>query len=462
MSLCYCPACDAQVPEEAKEARFCVNCGLPVSQICPYEERSDPKSTRLMLRLENRRPPAVCSDPICGGLLKSCERCGRLHRLEDTVCRTPRCPGALRESSEAFASGSGPLEGTRAVTCRGKFVTRAETLLNAQDVEMWQQMAYRYGLLVGVTGRSLSAYRWDGAQWKRRGQPLALSNEELRPRSLLLDEGRAFILTDTNALIVSLDTLMLERTETEDCILQAKGGPLWGRIGADSAGRSLLLLTNCHTWQTRRIVLPCAANTVTDMVIGDAVTIATRVGTLLSVAPDANEAEEIAMIPGAWQRLALTPDRLIALGSDEAHRSVLLGIPKTGQKEGPYTQAEGYLPDLIAQEERLYLYKETTICACRTDQLSQRPAVKNLPAGQENQTGGFVISDSTGDHRLLLRRVEGGGRHYLYLVNALGELTQIGHLMLSAPLVCVADSRLVVACREGIAMKLRTYALGEE
>src|SRR5205823_5032696 len=139
-------------------------------------------------------------------LLKSCDRCGRLHRLEDTLCRTRHCPGALIESSEAFPSAFGPLDGTRAVRCRGKFVTRTDTLLSAQDVDMWQQMAFRYGLLVGVSGRSLTSYRWDSTQWKRRGQPLSLTSaEELRLKSLQLDEGRAFILTETNALVVSLD-----------------------------------------------------------------------------------------------------------------------------------------------------------------------------------------------------------------------------------------------------------------
>src|SRR5262245_20011578 len=126
MDLYYCPACDTPVPAEAAAACFCVNCGLPVSQVCPYEERTDPESTRLMLCGENHRPPAVCTDPVCGGLLKSCERCGRLHRLEDTVCRTRNCPGALLESSESFPSGVGPLDGTRSVRCRGRFVFKTD------------------------------------------------------------------------------------------------------------------------------------------------------------------------------------------------------------------------------------------------------------------------------------------------------------------------------------------------
>ena len=104
----------------------------------------------------------------------------------------------------------------------------------------------------------------------------------------------------------------------------------------------------------------------------------------------------------------------------------------------------GYLADMIVQEERVYLYKGTAVAAFRIDLLSQKPTVGNLPAGQENQTGGFAIRDAAGNSRLLLHRLEGGGRNYLYMVNAAnGELTQIGHLMLASPLVCVADSRLV-------------------
>ena len=164
------------------------------------------------------------------------------------------------------------------------------------------------------------------------------------------------MLTHTNALIVSLDTLTLERNEMEDCVLQAKGEHLWARVAIDNDARSLLLLTDCHTWQTRRIVLPFPASDVTDMVIGANITIATRTGMLLSVAPGTGDIEEIAVIPGSWVRLTRTAERLIALGYNEAHRTVLMGLTTAGHKEGPYTQNDSYLADMIVEDERLYLY----------------------------------------------------------------------------------------------------------
>ena len=47
-------------------------------------------------------------------------------------------------------------------------------------------------------------------------------------------------------------------------------------------------------------------------------------------------------------------------------------------------------------------------------------------------------------------------------VKVMGSEPLPGTVQPAPPLVCVADSYLVVACREVSAMKLRTYALGEE
>ena len=101
-------------------ARFCVNCGLPVSMLCPYEKTSDADSTRLMLRNAQGMAPSACTSPDCGGLLKFCPRCGRLHRLQDPACLTTKCaespkPPTLQEASLPYAHRAGRAGG---YTCR--------------------------------------------------------------------------------------------------------------------------------------------------------------------------------------------------------------------------------------------------------------------------------------------------------------------------------------------------------
>ncbi len=79
------PRCTAD-PEHVlpPDANFCVQCGVPVRQACPW----DPDHMVNIVDGE-RRAPASC--PRCHRLLRACDRCGRLHKLEATECLTGAC-----------------------------------------------------------------------------------------------------------------------------------------------------------------------------------------------------------------------------------------------------------------------------------------------------------------------------------------------------------------------------------
>jgi hypothetical protein len=72
--------------ENPAEARFCVRCGTPLQQPCPYQP-----DHQVTVANNQGESPATC--PICRQLLRPCDQCRRLHKLGQQQCLTGSCHG---------------------------------------------------------------------------------------------------------------------------------------------------------------------------------------------------------------------------------------------------------------------------------------------------------------------------------------------------------------------------------
>ncbi len=250
-----CPHCHIQLPSHVVAPNFCIQCGRPVAQACPYEEPEN--ATRLELRNDQGQAPPQC--PGCHNLLKVCRACGRLHRLEETVCRTKDCLSKLSESTKAFPSTDGALNGTRVVEWAGDFGLRISQIA-IQDVEELQYLVYRYGVLVAVSGRNLTAYHWANNSWSRSDTlPLTHARSKVI-RSVILDDGYAYVLTDDEAYDVSIGSFTTLQTIKGKFLRQAKGHGIVVRLLVPEGSQYVTLSVNCHytaeeySWPLPRII----------------------------------------------------------------------------------------------------------------------------------------------------------------------------------------------------------------
>jgi hypothetical protein len=470
-----CFACQTVVPREAQEANFCVACGRPLSQFCPYEVEADgrPLADAMRQPLCDEEGRAVASCNGCGGLYKSCARCHRLHELSRVVCRTPGCGGALREPIEPFASTYGPLDGTRSVVWNGGF-GRSTLVGQPQDVEALQALAFRYGLLIGVSSRNLICWDWDGTGWHRRGLAPLVSSGELRIGSLVVEQGLACIVAEDRALSFSLTNGISREDERPGRFTHQTLGP----SGWLLAGDQDLTRIDRATGVAREIPMPPRAGAVQDVAeTADRIYLATSGGMVLTLDTVSGEmSEPFSRSRHRWARIAASEGTPIVLGYDEADaagRLTLLTLDAVGQTlVSQRTLEAGTLGDLAWAGRKLYLARrtmqgESLIETYEVGQLTQSPTSVSLPAGMQTLPGLLALrrggDDAPPTCRLILRWADGTSLQFQLVNPESGRLTNIGPYLSVAgpPLLCAADTRLVIAAREGQGTRLRTYLLEE-
>jgi len=334
--------------------------------------------------------------------------------------------------------------------------------MGTQPVGEVDQLAYRYGVLVTASGRNLTTYLWDGKQWQMRHRPAPLSSTAgTSVRSLILDDGFAFVLATEGWYVIALDNVQIRHQRPEPCSFQAKRGTWWVRIKkGDSPEQSILVIMNCATWTEIPVVLPVPLADVTDMVMGDVIYVASSNGDIFVVDPATGQCDTKELfVP--WRRLALQDRRVIMLGSNQNGQTVLGALAENGQMEGPFHHSERLLTDMAVVNDEVYIGGENQIAQYRASILSQKPSVNTLPQNEQTQKDFIALRDQTGSVRLVLYRKDEQKGH-LYLYDPIhGSTTPIGSLLQKPPQFCMADKHLVVALREA-STKLNTYVLGEE
>ena len=478
-----CFLCATPVPEDALAPNFCIECGRPLTQPCPYEAASYQPGAAPTLRLPlcDAAGLATTSCKSCGGLFKACDTCLRLHELDCTACRTPNCAGRLHEPIAAYPGAAGAFDGARKAHWPWSMVAKQPV---TQHIEGLYALAFRYGLLIGVSSRNLLVYQWEGGEWKQMHVLGLVNSGDLSARSLQLEQGRAFVLGQDRALVFSLVGGLSKQLEEAGTFLHQAVGPRWW-LRAAQGGR--LLLTDCETWHTAESRLPAEAGEVT-AIASDAqqAYLATARGHVYGVDGANGQAVYLAQHKQRWVRIAVQDSRLALLGYDEGDSAgrMTLRIMSADTKTayGERSLQSGTISDFAWVGDSLYIARQTeqdTYAQSKSmletydaRQVTGSPAVVNLSGGMSTQPGMLAVVGEQDQMRLLLRRADrveqqwslvdpkSGAQENLRPVldrAAGGTGPDVDGWPADAPLLCVADSRLVSALRAGGKTTLRTY-----
>jgi hypothetical protein len=452
---CHEPAPAA--PAALAAPHFCVKCGHPMAQPSPYLDGGE--ETYVPLTDDQNRPLTACLHS--GGLFKTCRCCGRLYMLNADECETPRCSGPLAEPSAAFPISVGAFDGTHSAFWQGHFGDKLPPQM-PQDTGKLSEIAFRYGILVGVTPDAVLLFQSRDGAW-RRGMRVRLENPG-PVRSLLLDDGYASICMDKTTYRVPLsriDDPYVEESITESCLLQTSGQGRWVRLVERPGERSVLIVRDRKNPEEQEIELPFAASKVHAMVDGARLLLATEHDGLILVDLTTGRQEALPTPQRRWIRIAFVGDKIIALGYDDAARLTIIVTNMSGEAQGQYDLSENYLADFAWWEDHVYLATASTIATFQIGQISRQPEIIQLRSGEETQANLLALHDDENHVRLVVRRKE-GNIHKLYLIDpATGNTTEIGGRYAANPLLSLAGSSFVVGAFEGGGVKLRNFTFSE-
>lgn len=474
-----CFHCKISNPPELKtpnELRYCVHCGKPMAQPSPYAHTPYKEADYLFLRDENDAPPLTC--PVYREPLLTCQRCGRLHPLSASVCT---CGAGLIEGATPFPSARGPLNNSGYVPLGGAFPAAAagrgaSAALYAEPTEVIRFVAFRYGMLIALSDRTLLVFEAkspaQGDGWRLR-QSYPFDAAHGAPRSLLVDGGYALAQFDALVTAVALtqDASPL-LSLPERGWLQAKTPEWWARVTMTGATEARLVAVDVRgaldagasqTWN-----LPFAAQEVGDMVIdGAQALLATQRDGIMACDLNSGVQRVLpATLPVRWSRIAVVPPvaggtrRIVAMGVHSARHSPCVYIAEgDGPAGGLESLTDGFLEDFAVQGDRLFINHRSGVGVMNLANLHEPPRLMSQQGSRRSEEGILALTDDAEATRLLLTRSENGGFHLELKNPDTGVVQAVGGLMLSRPLVALANGRAIVVNNEGASAKIRGYAL---
>lgn len=450
-SIMHCRKCLTRVPKEAEKARFCVECGSPVAQPCPYEDAQAPW---LQVRATNDSPLTEC--PHCRNILLACDTCGRLYALNAQVCRTPRCKGQLIEPGASFPSPLGPLDGSRSTPWPTDFkpFQGDPTLFNTAPL---QALACRYGRLVGISDAALYVWSWQGGNWQQQ-EVRALPVPPISGSSLLLENGQVSVLLQGRAETYSLSGLSVDRTVPGAFSRQAMSRRWW--IGQE---KDSLQVIDVETGASRSLPLPPEMGTVTDLHLTSSVDSETVIlaGDKSLVLLDPVSGESRTLVPpgtAQWIQTGLGNGHLFALGfapnGDLTFcRVSLAGIEATHTFPGEMLGAFA-----LSGAEALFVNDgQSRVEVVGLDQLTRASRSVSLPGTTDIGPDFQALQSRDGKTLLLLRLKTPSSSKFMLLDTASGATVAVPGAFGGTSLFCIADARLVIAAVDGGSAKLRTY-----
>ncbi|MGI6296940.1 MAG: hypothetical protein ACOX3G_12770 [Armatimonadota bacterium] len=455
--MSICPHCDQSLPEEVPGAVFCVWCGKRVAQICPYQE-SEPDAV-VPIADANGHWQASC--PLCGHPFKACPICGRLYKLDERNCLNPGCSASLIEPSSAFPSDRGSLDGTNSARWSGVFghsIRPVAALTCKEDIRL---IAYRYGQLVAVSPKTLLSFRWDGQNWHRVSTVLLPQVPGFEPRSLILDDGHAFVLGDRRAIAISLMDDAVYKDYEGIFVRQAKDEKHWLVIRSIAGLRTEILAVDTTAWTESVFSLDLRAQEITDAVAANGLHLATEGRGVLSLSLDSGEARFAQELSGCrCTRIASSSGRLISVGYDSEQQLRIWSFGGPDDNHASRLLGQDAIAEFSVLEENLYVACRAGVLRFELGAITRNPERVDLSTGASTEPDMLAITDGSGDSRLLLKRSSPGRTETCLINPSTGAVSSVATTAM-APILCVADSRLVVASREGAEVKLRTYAFQE-
>ena len=456
-----CLSCHVPFPTGLIDPRFCVTCGKPVAQLCPYEDANH--APLISLRRDDNRSPVDC--PNCHQVFKVCSVCGRLYPLSRTGCQTLGCDGDLKEPTSSHPTSTGAEDGSHSLEWEDSFSSEFSppTIL---DSEIFFHFAYRYGRLVGITERNLVQFVWQNGNWIRQ-DTLGLPGRANQYSDLSLCNGYAFVLLDGFAVAVALAGFTIQELFSGTFVKQATKDHLWVRLSDDNHTSSVIV-TDCETWDSQTFSLPMEASSVAAVVIDEQIFVATST-TIIRLNVETGQVGNLVFENAEWLQIAAAQGKIVALGRSNSG-IILTAISEEGRLLGKQSVSNDYLAEFCWIDDDIYLadVSESKLYTYNLNQLSQLPTSKSLSRGQQINEGLLGLRGQNRINRVLIR-LSGGSvglsastiSRLMLIDPTSGSQLQLGGALSGVPIVCVADGRIVVGSREAGGMKLRTYQFGE-
>jgi hypothetical protein len=295
----------------------------------------------------------------------------------------------------------------------------------------------------------------------------------------MVDQGRAFVLAPDRAVVFDLLgglTQTATPEECEPCTLQTVGNGCWIRITRSGS----VLVTDTRTMATVQYQIPPQVGTALAVMMAGALFISTS--TSIVRMDVSNGAFSIYPLQNRqWRRISALNGKLIAMGADQSStverltlaiadldgRSVMHQRELPAGTQGQFACVDGRLY-VVRVEPQTATYLETYDLA----QPTLNPKSINVTSGMQIVPRMFALA-GTGNARDKLRVVllTADGTHVQFMMYdpGQGKHEQVGPYLdrpnasdgWEQPLICFADSNIVLASLEQGQSRLRTYFIEE-
>lgn len=458
-----CAFCSRPAPIGIQELNFCVYCGKPVRQICPYESDKLPPPL-VFLQTQEGLPAAFC--PSCAGIFKTCDTCHRLHTLESVRCITIGCDGNLIEPDTPFATPGGPQNGSAGIPWNQALSTVQEAGEPFAYEEPARSLIYRYGSLFLLGDRNLTRFRMmPEAGWTIMGRtPLPIQNANIKPGSLIVDQGRIFLLAEGRAISFNIQNQMAhDIVDCDGVNCHAAGAEWWALVG-----RQTVTITDLHDHSVRELPLPDSFETAENAVSSEeSLYITDQQGGILHIDISSGKTSSYCEEGIRWVRLACMNEMLVSLG-----------IHQNGEAEAASFEPESLARiahraigriqnlDFCCNEQSLFLTRSAntqfSVERYRINNLSFEPEIRQLQANLQMQSGMLSLTNPAGETKLILPLKQGKLIYYALFDFETGRQDQIGpYVAANGSAICLAHNRVVIARSDNSGCQLHTFQLQE-
>lgn len=371
------------------------------------------------------------------------------------------CYEKLAEPSSAFPSNNGSLDGAHAAIWGGTFGNRLAPIASLACRDDIRLLAYRYGLLVAVSPQTLLTFRWDGHNWTKNGVAVPFPDPHgFEPGSLILDDGYAFIIGNNRAFAVSITDSAVFKDFPGVYACQTKDERHWVALHASEDGRTEVLVVDTTLWEEDYFTIDLNINEITGAVLRNGLHISTDGHGVFTLDIDTGATNSYPELSDCrCIRIASLNDRLLTIGYDSARQLCLWSINGTSVNAIPLLY-QNVVAEFSASPNNIFVACVAGILPFERDMLTRNLNMVNLPENADTKPDMLAISDNAGNSRLLLKR-SSPGRIETNLVNPQTGAVDAIAATPNMPILCVADSKLVIASREGPEMKVRTYIFQE-
>jgi hypothetical protein len=327
------------------------------------------------------------------------------------------------------------------------------------EVRIGQQvthLAFRYGLLIAVSDRVLTLFRFAQDGWLEV-QSIAIAHGPTRGvRGLAVEGGVAYLATTSGLLAVDLTYRIARSVTTAPCagLTATRDWVLWW----EDQHPELLHVMAAESGRCSDVPLPSGSGAVAAAAPGDVFAVAAG-SALFTVTPEPLYVSTLEAPAAAWSHIAQRDGTVVALGSN-AERAAMTLFCGSVREDRPRTRP------LVGQYREGLAWSTSSILVALASQLQVYPAAAPLsqPQAIDLQQAltiqpGYMLLRAGGCEAAVMAAVEGEMWRVLQVDIASGQYSEVGAPMSGPPLPCLCDQRLVIGSRTSTGTTLATFEL---